>query len=90
MPKRIQQRRTKGWRMPLFTKSVARPSRWGNPYRIAEYKIDYPEADAAELQRMAVSDFRGLVTAARLAERYGVKPSVITCIKQGKTWGWVE
>lgn len=29
-------------------------------------------------------------TAARLAERYGVKPSVITCIKQGKTWGWVE
>lgn len=33
-PQRIQLRRTKGWRMPANTISVARPSMWGNPYRV--------------------------------------------------------
>ena len=30
--KRIQRRRTKGWRMPEGAIYVGRPSRWGNPY----------------------------------------------------------
>ena len=29
---RIQRKRTKGWRMPENTVSVARRSMWGNPY----------------------------------------------------------
>lgn len=33
-PKRIQQRRTKGWTKPEGAVSVARPGRWGNPYRV--------------------------------------------------------
>lgn len=33
-PKRIQLRRTKGWRMPENTVKVARPTKWGNPYRV--------------------------------------------------------
>ena len=33
-PQRIQLRRTKGWRMPGNTISVARPTRWGNPFRV--------------------------------------------------------
>lgn len=33
-PKRIQRRRTKGWRMPEGAKYVGRPSRWGNPFTI--------------------------------------------------------
>ena len=33
-PKRIQRKRTKGWRMPENTKYVGRGSRWGNPYPI--------------------------------------------------------
>jgi hypothetical protein len=33
-PKRIQRRRTKGWRMPENTVYVGRPTRWGNPYYI--------------------------------------------------------
>ena len=32
MPKRIQRKREKGWRMPPNTVSVTRPGRWGNPY----------------------------------------------------------
>ena len=33
-PKRIQRRRTTGWRMPEGAVYVGRPSRWGNPFRI--------------------------------------------------------
>jgi hypothetical protein len=32
-PVRVQLRRTKGWRMPLNTVSVARPTKFGNPFR---------------------------------------------------------
>ena len=32
MPKRIQRKRTKGWRMPPNTVYVGRGSKWGNPY----------------------------------------------------------
>jgi hypothetical protein len=31
-PKRIQRKRTKGWRMPENTVSVCRPGKWGNPF----------------------------------------------------------
>lgn len=31
-PKRIQRKRTRGWRMPAHAIYVGRPSRWGNPY----------------------------------------------------------
>ena len=32
-PKRIQRKRTKGWRMPANTVYVGRPGKWGNPYK---------------------------------------------------------
>ena len=32
MPKRIQRKRTKGWRMPAGAVYVGRPSKWGNPF----------------------------------------------------------
>lgn len=34
MANRIQLRRTKGWRKPADAIVVARPSRWGNPFRV--------------------------------------------------------
>lgn len=37
MPKRIQLSRKKGWRLPPNTINVARPSKWGNPFRVEEY-----------------------------------------------------
>jgi hypothetical protein len=37
LPKRIQRRRTRGWKMPADAVYVGRPTRWGNPYPIAEY-----------------------------------------------------
>lgn len=31
MPRRIQRKRIKGWKMPLNTVYVGRPTKWGNP-----------------------------------------------------------
>jgi hypothetical protein len=33
MPRRIQLRRTKGWRKPDGAVVIARPTKWGNPHR---------------------------------------------------------
>jgi len=33
-PKRIQRKRTKGWRMPKGSVYVGRPTKWGNPYTV--------------------------------------------------------
>lgn len=33
-PVRVQLKRAKGWRLPPNTLSVARPGRWGNPFRV--------------------------------------------------------
>lgn len=34
-PKRIQRRRAKGWKMPAGAIYVGRPTKWGNPFDIA-------------------------------------------------------
>jgi hypothetical protein len=39
-PKRIQRKRTRGWRMPEGTVYVGRPTRWGNPFRIGSPNAD--------------------------------------------------
>ena len=40
MPKRIQLRRTKGWRKPEGAVNVARPTRWGSPFRVSQRDDD--------------------------------------------------
>jgi len=45
MCKRIQRKRTKGWRKPANTVNVCRPGKWGNPWRIGD--DDVPDAQAA-------------------------------------------
>ena len=40
MPIRIQLSRAKGFRLPPNTLSVARPTRWGNPFDVREYGLD--------------------------------------------------
>lgn len=41
-PRRIQRKRTKGWRMPPGAVYVGRPSRWGNPIRITPEPNERP------------------------------------------------
>lgn len=33
-PKRLQQKRTKGWRKPEGAVVISRPSKWGNPFKV--------------------------------------------------------
>lgn len=35
-PRRVQLRRSKGWRKPAGAIVVSRPSRWGNPFKVGE------------------------------------------------------
>jgi hypothetical protein len=50
-PERIQLRRTRGWRKPAGVVVVARPSRWGNPFRLG---IDGDRATCVRLYRQAL------------------------------------
>ena len=36
--KRIQRKRTKGWKMPPTAKYVGRPTQWGNPFVVSQNK----------------------------------------------------
>lgn len=58
-PQRIQLRRTKGWRKPSDAVVVARPGRWGNPFRIGAPHPDHgapmTRAETIELFRHHVS-----------------------------------
>lgn len=47
-PIRVQLRRTKGWRMPANTIVVARPHRWGNPWKIGDNMSD-PKAPGGDI-----------------------------------------
>lgn len=38
-PKRIQRKRSKGWRMPDNTVYVGRPTKWGNPFVVGQNGI---------------------------------------------------
>jgi hypothetical protein len=37
MPKRIQRRRTKGWKAPEGTVNCTRPGKFGNPFKVGDY-----------------------------------------------------
>lgn len=54
MPSRIQLRRTKGWRLPPNTISVARPTRFGNPHNIGWC----PRCETEHTRDEAIAEFR--------------------------------
>ena len=39
MPKRIQRKRTQGWRMPEGAVYVGRPTKWGNPFGLGGFTL---------------------------------------------------
>lgn len=41
-PRRIRLQRTAGWRRPAGVISVARPTRWGNPFKLGEQLVCEP------------------------------------------------
>jgi len=55
---RIQLRRTKGWRKPDGAIVVARPTRWGNPYRPGADHPWYPAGQVLLTREEAVTRYR--------------------------------
>lgn len=54
-PERIQLSRKKGWRKPENTVVVARPTKWGNPYKWSELLDDGHSPDMA--RQVSVEQF---------------------------------
>jgi hypothetical protein len=54
-PKRIQLRRTRGWRKPEGSIVVARPSKWGNPFTV-QNALDNDYADSLKDARQICAD----------------------------------
>lgn len=65
MPKRIQRKRTKGWRKPENTVIVDRTSRWGNPFTVEEHgrerAIALYREQMAELKERDPAGYRALL-----------------------------
>jgi hypothetical protein len=70
-PARCQLRRSKGWRKPAGAVVVARPSRWGNPFSIADagsraeavarYRVWVAAPEQADLRAAARRELAGKV-----------------------------
>lgn len=69
MPRRVQMRRTKGWRKPAGAVYVGRPSKWGNPFMVETARKFKPAGTDFELRRACVRAF-----AIWAAERMGNEP----------------
>jgi hypothetical protein len=70
-PRRIRLRRVKGWRLPGGAVVVARPSKWGNPFRLKEVAQRYPSITAEQAAEFVVNEFRDMLAAPRLRRWYG-------------------
>lgn len=58
MSKRIQLKRSKGWRLPENAVSVARPGHWGNPFTVSgAIEIGYAD-DQEQAAKVAVEFYR--------------------------------
>lgn len=65
IPKRIQRKRTKGWRMPEGAVYVGRPTKWGNPWTLAAYWDTGYSGSAAVAAEACVEMFRAWLTQTR-------------------------
>ena len=57
-PKRIQRKRTKGWRMPSNAVSITRPGKFGNPFTASECRAAGYEGTDEEIKARCVKAFR--------------------------------
>lgn len=70
-PKRIQLRRTKGWRKPEGAVVVARPSRYGNPFTVAACIEAGYASDEAQARTVCVHAFADWLRGNRWADGSG-------------------
>lgn len=77
MPERIQLRRTRGWRRLSGAVVCARPTRWGNPFRVGPAI----EAGGVRMPEVTAEDAVRLYRAAMEA-RFQAHPSVLEEIRR--------
>lgn len=58
-PKRIQRRRTKGWRMPDGAVYVGRPTQWGNPFTLSASRIQLTREQVVAWYRYEIVQMNG-------------------------------
>lgn len=58
MPRRVQRKRVKGWRMPANTVSVCRPGKFGNPFKPDECREAGYTGTDLEIKQRCVDAFR--------------------------------
>jgi uncharacterized protein DUF4326 len=71
MAQRVRLQRAKGWRKPPNTVVVSRPSRFGNPFAMADAMQRDPALTKAEARRVVVDEFRRMTRSAKERERQG-------------------
>ena len=60
-PKRIQRKRSRGWRMPLGAVYVGRPTKWGNPWSVDDYfRVGY-SGNGFDALRVIVDIYRAWI-----------------------------
>jgi hypothetical protein len=64
-PRRLQMRRTAGWRLPEGATYVGRPTIWGNPWRVGG------RAHGALGPKEAVAEYERALTRGELKDRAG-------------------
>lgn len=93
-PKRIQRKRTRGWKMPPNTIYVGRRSVWGNPFRVSNGDCDHPECGPAShpplTAQMAVDSFRmnlpGIIRVLSRQKRFNGDPLAMLRGKNLACW----
>lgn len=86
MPRRIQRKRTAGWRMPEGAVYVGRPSRWANPYALKRlFSRDDPLRPYLDA---AVGNVLGLDT--RISDAYSLLPPAVPSVAVEAYWLYVK
>lgn len=73
MPKRIQRKRTNGWKMPPNAVYVGRPTKWGNPWAIGKVG---PLGKIAPDAKGAVGLFKDMLSDPELRKLVGYPKSL--------------
>lgn len=73
-PKRIQLRRTKGWRKPPDAIVVARPTKWGNPYAAGDAASVTAHADGYQAEIRLTPQLAVLLYADLMETRVWIEP----------------
>ncbi len=71
-PKRIQRKRTKGWKMPPNTVYVGRPSKWRNRFKVGNYFAVRRDGSLYhyKLRTVRATKVKGVTHAVQLFEEY--------------------